>query len=547
MSATQVYEGPGVLPGRYAGPVKRLHSGPTPQQVQIAEERAAADQLAGRICAAAALSAQAEAEFIALIGEFDASGAIRWWVDLKSVAHWLSWTCSMAPGVAREHVRVARALSRMPSVREAFGAGRLSYSKVREVTRVVDVVDEAELCRLALTATASQLARMVRAFRTAPGTRMEQECRRAASWTTREDGMVELRAVLPAEEGAVVVAALTAARDQFGAPPAGPSAGLEAGAQPDDSAGRTDQTPPYTNADALVDVARGFLTTAPEDRSGEDRTLVVLHVSADTLAEGEADGEGAVDDGEDGAENVPAGTSGRPTIGTDPDPYDDGTVVDEAEVAAETASVPAGTSGDPVCQLAGVGPVETETARRLACDADVLGAIVNSSGDVLALGRTRRLVSRAQRRALMIRDRSCRFPGCRQDRHLQAHHRRSWLDGGPTDLANLILLCQRHHTAVHEGGMTISPRQENGHFVFAMPDGRPFQDWYGPQVLPELLTGQLRRRRDRRRELLAGVTGFADPLARSIRPGWAGERFDLHACVEALFGMRLPAEDQPAA
>ena len=122
------------------------------------------------------------------------------------------------------------------------------------------------------------------------------------------------------------------------------------------------------------------------------------------------------------------------------------------------------------------------------------------------------------------------------------------MDGGPTEVDNLILLCQWHHTAVHESGMTIGPHGEGGEFGFGMPDGRPFEDWYHPQALPELLAAQLRWRRDRRREVLTGVTpSTIPPPARTIRPGGAGERFDLHAYGEALFGMRLPAERQYAA
>ena len=111
-------------------------------------------------------------------------------------------------GVAREHVRVARALRRMPTITEAFRAGRLSYSKVREVTRVVDVVDEARLCELAQTATAAQLAVMISAFRSAEGRRVGQQTRRQVTVVEREDGMVEIKARLPKEEAAVIVAAL---------------------------------------------------------------------------------------------------------------------------------------------------------------------------------------------------------------------------------------------------------------------------------------------------------------------------------------------------
>jgi hypothetical protein len=146
--------------------------------------------------------------------------AIRLWTDFKSLAHWLSWACSMSPGVAREHVRVAKALRGMPTIAGLFREGRLSYSKVREVTRVVDVVDEQRLAGLALTATASQLARMISGFRSADGMRISQQTQRKVNWHEREDGMIEFRARLPKDEAALVIAAIRTAKDQFGRPPA---------------------------------------------------------------------------------------------------------------------------------------------------------------------------------------------------------------------------------------------------------------------------------------------------------------------------------------
>ena len=164
-------------------------------------------------------AAQSECQLLELIGEFDAGNAVRWWDGVKSLAHWLSWACSMSPGTAREHVRVARALRRMPTIRTAFRDGRLSYSKVREATRVVDLVDDAELCELALTATAAQLATTIAGYRTAAGTRIRQERNRGLTWTTRENGTVDIRLRLPTEDAAILLAALNAAKDQYGTPP----------------------------------------------------------------------------------------------------------------------------------------------------------------------------------------------------------------------------------------------------------------------------------------------------------------------------------------
>jgi hypothetical protein len=91
----------------------------------------------------------------------------------------------------------------------------------------------------------------------------------------------------------------------------------------------------------------------------------------------------------------------------------------------------------------------------------------------LDLGRTTRVVSPAQRTALAVRDGGCVFPGC--DRPLawcEAHHLVHWLDGGPTDLDNLVLLCRAHHRAVHEGGWRLA-RGPDGRLTATPPHRRP--------------------------------------------------------------------------
>jgi hypothetical protein len=166
----------------------------------------------------------------------------------------------------------------------------------------------------------------------------------------------------------------------------------------------------------------------------------------------------------------------------------------------------------------------------------------------LALGRTRRLVSKAQRRALLIRDKMCCYTGCHQTRHLKAHHVVPWSLGGSTDLDNLILLCQWHHTAVHEGGVTIT-RDPDG-WVFSKPDGQTCQPWVSDENLARHLDFALRKRQQAHLDQLAAVDSFQHSDARIIRPRWAGEVFDLHACVQALFTIKLPQQphqDQQAA
>src|SRR5690606_25430198 len=96
-----------------------------------------------------------------------------------------------------------------------MAAGRLSYAKVREITRVADRAEEATLVELARTATASQLARTVRGFRAADGSRGSQEQRKHARWWVDDDGYVRVSLRMPPDEGAVILAALAAARDDL--------------------------------------------------------------------------------------------------------------------------------------------------------------------------------------------------------------------------------------------------------------------------------------------------------------------------------------------
>lgn len=102
--------------------------------------------------------------------------------------------------------------------------------------------------------------------------------------------------------------------------------------------------------------------------------------------------------------------------------------------------------------------------RRLACDAQLLPAVLGDAGQVLDLGQSRRLITGAVRRALVLRDGGCAFPACdRPSRWCDGHHIRSWIDGGPTSLANSVLLCGFHHRLIHHSDWTIR----------LAPDGRP--------------------------------------------------------------------------
>ena len=125
--------------------------------------------------------------------------------------------------------------------------------------------------------------------------------------------------------------------------------------------------------------------------------------------------------------------------------------------------------GAPAGELAGAGPVVAETVYRLACDAALTTVTVGARGEPLGLGRTVRTVPPPLRRALVLRDRGCRFPGCdRPPDWCEAHHLVPWAAGGPTTLDNLALLCRLHHRRVHEQGWRLV-REPGGHLRAVPP------------------------------------------------------------------------------
>jgi len=166
-------------------------------------------------------------------------------------------------------------------------------------------------------------------------------------------------------------------------------------------------------ADALTTMAETTLRHGPGHLSAGDRYQVVVHVTAETLAEGEA---------------------GR-------------------------------------CELECGQHLAQDTARRIACDGRLLRITDDAAGNPLDIGRKTRVVPPAIQRALRSRDHGCSIPGCTRDRFVDAHHIRHWANGGKTALDNLILLCRHHHRLAHEGGFS-AERIAEGAIQFTRPDGR---------------------------------------------------------------------------
>jgi hypothetical protein len=389
-------------------------------------DRLPLERLEQEITALAAHINAATATWLGLVAEFDRREGWAEW-GCRSCAHWLSYRCGLSPSAGREQVRVARQLAELPELRAAFERGKLCYSQVRAVTRVATADTEHNLVEIARHATAAQLETIVQAFRgvleVELGDEDERHRRRYVRCEHDDQGALLIHARLPAEEGALVVAALEAGRDALREGASAEASHI--GNAHVDAADRPDQdTERFTpsNADALVLLARTGLAHGPAARNGAEHQVVV-HVDVERLAQ-------------------------RPG-----------------------AAPNAGTGlGEGAPRLEDGPTLHPETVRRLGCDA-ALVRVLERDGRPLSVGRRTRSIPPALRRALQSRDEGCRFPGCGQRRFLHAHHIQHWAHGGRTDLSNLVHLCSHHHRLVHEGGYTIE-RQERHGLLFRRRDGR---------------------------------------------------------------------------
>ena len=415
-----------------------------------------------------------------LIREFDEKG---YWElpGLCSTAHWLNWQCGIGMNAAREKVRVARALPDLPKISEAFRKGEVSYSKVRAMTRVADADNEDYLLDIANHGTAYHVEGIVAKYRRAKrlqdaeNANFQYEMRTVTHYYD-DDGALILKARLPAETGALVLKALDKAMD-VGAASAATDVSAET-PDPDPDSEPSRHTFPQRRADALAELAETYLAHGATDSSAADRYQVVVHVSESFVG-------------------GPSGPTKTPTTSHIEDAHH----------------------------------VSAETSRRLACDCSVLGLVEDTDGEPLSIGRKSRSIPSAIRRALRIRDKGCRFPGCTRKAYLDGHHIEHWSDGGETSLDNLVLLCRHHHRLVHEGGFACE-KTDDGEVVFR--DARRQRIDRYARLTPE----DERRAFDLwlERELRdLGIT------SQTCVTRWEGERMDWDLGVAHLFPRELAA------
>ena len=336
----------------------------------------------------------ATAKLVKLIAELD-SGAEPLGHGIRNTAHWLVINAGYDTWTANELVRVAQALKPLPRLTSAFSAGTLSFDKVRAVTKVAVAEDEHIWHDVAIQASGGQLARICNAFYRATAikgdpTAEQQRRRQVRSWW-REDGMLEIFATLPPEDGQVVLAAIESvvSRRMRSKPAEG---------EPEPMAPALN-TWGARRADALVEVCERWLAEfeARDTRLSAQRRLVV-HVDLETLT-GDAAG-------------------GR-------------------------------------CHLENGPAISPEVARRIGCDAEILAVIEKDGRpiDVGRLHRIEppRLRHARQLRDQTCCFPGCGAPATDSP----GHHVKHWAHGGATELDNEVSLCRYHHGRLHAGAFEV--------------------------------------------------------------------------------------------
>lgn len=324
-----------------------------------------------------------------------------------SAASWLASSFKMGWGTAKEQVRTARGLDDMPETSKALDAGEVSLSAAKVLVQAREADPDA------FSRSESRLVEAARIHQVGDLQRVATHWRQAVERDHADEGDDRLRRMRSLHASKTFAGMVRVDGDLD--PETGEAllasvrAVMDAEAR---SGGEDTRTPAQRRADALGEICRQWLDGANRPHVGGERPHMTVTVGVEALRELRASAE-----------------------------------------------------------LDHVGPVQPEMAKRLACDASILRIVMAGPSEPLDVGRRTPVVSPALRRAVIARDRCCRFPGCdRPATWCDAHHVVHWADGGATSLGNLVLLCRRHHRMLHErGGFRLDV--EDGRAVFRRPDG----------------------------------------------------------------------------
>ena len=360
------------------------------------------------------LSAHAHAalaEVAKASAEFDAIGG---WGGggIRSFPHWLTIKTGFDMHTGAELLRVGQAMKILPRIAEAFAAGQLSFDKARQITTVATPATEEILLEIAQGASGAQLARICRALR-----RIKE-----ANAPEQADEHLSRRGIWMhwCDDGMLE---------------------LRARLTPEDAAVVQAALESITGSRPVPEPADDGVKDPADDRWAARQADALVRMCEHVVA--------------GGAENLIASTAARQVV------------------VHVDAGVLTGELSEGRCFVEGGSPLSAGAARRIGCDAEVVG-VVERNGLPIDVGRKQRIVPERLRLALHVRDRFCRFPGCGVPAHrTEAHHYEHWALGGETNLDNLLLLCGFHHRRHHDGAYRI--RKTAGGYSFETDDGHLIQ------------------------------------------------------------------------
>ena len=302
---------------------------------------------------------------------------------------WLRWKCNFLPSAAADRVAVARELADLPQATEAFADGDISYPHAAMIARTAEKLGDKMESNAETILVTAAKDLDLGQFRVVT---MKLQHLMDPDSVLEETNESHERRFLSLSQTLDGIFYLNGRLDSEGG--ATLQTALNALGGPPSAEDK--RTPKQRRADLLVELARQQLDGGNLPEVGGQRPHLAVTVSIATLA------------------NQP---------------------------------------GSPAAELEWAQIIPAETARRLACDAAITPVFVGSESDQPQAGQTSRSISGSQRRALVVRDKGCRFPGCdRPPDWTDAHHLQHWADGGKHVMDNLVLLCRRHHRKVHEEG-----------------------------------------------------------------------------------------------
>ncbi|PTR24760.1 HNH endonuclease [Rhodococcus sp. OK519] len=348
-----------------------------------------------------------EALRVTMVAEIDQRPVSFDTLGFRSVKLWLASNTLLEVPAAARILALGRALGRQPEIADAYNSGQVSGDHAALIAKFCEkppngMPDEAlGPCRQALLDCATgpaattdalrgAIAKLERIFESDDLPASEDTDRNEFHASKTLNGRVAVKGDFDAVTGEMLLTALSALTK-----PTNPV---------DDPAGM--RSPGNRRAEAFTEIVRHYLDSGEAPVEGGEKPHLSLHVNAADLARSDTEHDGG---------------HGEPDLLGDKD----------------------------IARMPWMGPLSIATARRLACDCH-LTPVVMDDGVPLNLGRSSRTVSKKQRRALVARDHGCAFPGCgTPPAHCEGHHIKHWVDGGPTDLDNLVLLCRYHHRLLH--------------------------------------------------------------------------------------------------